>query len=454
MHKVRNASILIAITLIAVLIFVSFISGVEKTARISTKSSGAQVTDNASADASITYRGDYVAFESLSETLVTDTNNAMDIFKKDVKKGTMTRVSTNTAGTQVNGASMNPAISGSSGRFVAFQSDATNLISVDANSKTDIFRKDTSSAGTTILISANTTGVSANGNSANPSITGGGSITAYESDATDLIAAGTDTNNKTDIFVRGTSTSRISTGSSGTESNNDSNNPSIAAINGRYVAFESTATNLITPPGTATKDIYRKDTSSAGTTILISADTAGGAADGASSKASISGEGRYVAFQSDATDLITSGTDTNNKTDIFVKDTVSNTTTRVSLSSSGAQATGASTNPSISTDGRHVAFESAATDLVTGDANGAVSDIFIKDTVSGTITRLSTNTSEVQSNAAANNASTSRYGQYVAYDSTATNLVSGDTNALQDVFLATVDVKKPSAPKVTSKTHK
>ncbi|KKL97516.1 hypothetical protein LCGC14_1833690, partial [marine sediment metagenome] len=229
-------------------------------------------------------------------------------------------------------------------------------------------------------------------------------------------------------------------------------NPSIAAINGRYIAFESAALNLVANDTNSNIDIFVKDTTTNATTRVSTANAGTQATGGASTKASISGEGRYVAFQSAAKNLVTG--DTNNLTDIFVKDTTTNITTRVSVSSSAAQATGgSSTNPSISTDGRHVAFESTATNLVSGDTNGK-SDIFIKDTVSGTITRLSTDTSEVQSNADANNASTSRYGQYVAYDSTATKLVTGDTNNKGDVFLATVDAKKPSTPKVTSKTHK
>ncbi len=128
MHKVRNASILIAITLIAVLIFVSFISGVEKTARLSTNSSAAQATGGVSLNSSITYTGNFVVFESAATNLVTDTNAVKDIFKKDVKKGTTTRVSTNSSGTQATGASTNPVISGSTARIVAFESTATDLV--------------------------------------------------------------------------------------------------------------------------------------------------------------------------------------------------------------------------------------------------------------------------------------------------------------------------------------
>ena len=451
MTKVRNASIVIVIALIAALIFASFIMGVEKTARISTNSSGTQATGGTSSNPSITYDGDFVAFESGATDLVaSDTNGTTDIFKKDVSKGTTTRVSTNSSGTQATGISTNAAVSANGGRYVAFESTAADLIAGGTATK-DIYKKDTT-GNTTTLVSADTSGAAADAASANASITDGGRFVTFESTATDLIAGGNGTN---DIYKRdttGNTTTIVSTDSSSTAGNGASANASISADGGRYVAFESAATNLVANDTNTNTDIFRKDTTTNTTTRISTANAGTQATGGNSINASISKDGRYIAFESAATNLVSG--DTNGNTDIFVKDTSTNTTTRLSTDASGTQSTGGnSTNPSISEDGRHVSFESAATNLVSGDTNAAT-DIFIKDTASGAISRVSTDTSEVQSNAAANNASTSQYGQYVAYDSTATNLVTGDTNSLTDVFLATADITAPSAPTVSSSTHK
>jgi len=145
--------------------------------------------------------------------------------------------------------------------------------------------------------------------------------------------------------------------------------------------------------------------------------------------------------------------DTNGNTDIFLKDTTTNQTTRVSATSSSAQSSGGnSTNPAISSDGRFVAFTSTATNLVGSDSNG-VADIFVKDTIAGTITRLSTDTSGTQANGASDNAAIASNGKYAVYDSAATNLITGDTNSLTDVFKAKVDTKAPSSLAVSSTTH-
>src|SRR5947207_196032 len=118
----------------------------------------------------------------------------------------------------------------------------------------------------------------------------------------------------------------------------------------------------------------------------VSVSSAGEQGNSYSSTASVSADGRYVAFQSQATDLVPG--DTNGAMDIFVRDRTTRTTARVSLSSAGAQADNGSYEPAISADGRFVAFESDARNLVPGDTNNS-RDIFIRDRMSGTTERVS-----------------------------------------------------------------
>ena len=158
-------------------------------------------------------------------------------------------------------------------------------------------------------------------------------------------------------------TTRVSVASDGTQSNNSSYNPSISA-NGRYVAFESEATNLVRGDTNNFRDIFVHDRQT-GQTTRVSVASDGTQANGHSYDPSISADGRYVAFASLANNLVSG--DTNDQQDIFVHDRQTGQTTRVSVASDGTQASGHSFNPSISADGRYVAFVSSASNLVGGD---------------------------------------------------------------------------------------
>jgi Tol biopolymer transport system component len=214
--------------------------------------------------------------------------------------------------------------------------------------------------------------------------------------------------------------------------NSFSGDPAISA-DGRYVAFASAATNLVLGDTNGQQDIFVHDRVT-GTTERVSVDSAGAQANGASGVygLSISSDGRYVAFQSDATNLVVG--DTNNASDVFVHDRQSGTTERVSVDSAGMQGNGGSDYPSISADGRYVAFVGGATNLVPGDTNGQP-DIFVHDRVTGTTERVSVDSAGAQANGASDAASISADGRYVAYGSLASNLVPGDTNGVEDVFL-------------------
>jgi len=450
----NNKRILAFILVGALVLFAStaLLLGIESTTRVSSDSSNNQATGGASTNPSMTSGGKYVVFESTASNLISGGNTTSDVYRKDTSANTVVLISADTAGGVANGPSSDAAISATDGRYVSFQSTATDLIT-GGNATSDIYRRDTT-AGSTILISKDTAGGAADGASSNPSTSTDGRYVVFESAATDLVTS--DSNGVNDIFKRdatNSTTTLISSSSASVAGDGASSNAAISATDGRYIAFESAATNLVASDSNARKDIFLKDTTTNQTTRVSTA-TSGTEATGGtagSTNASISANGRYIAFQSDETNLVSS--DTNGNTDIFVKDTQTNTTTRVSTTASSAQSTGGnSSKPVMSSDSRFVAFTSSATNLVSSDTNG-VADIFIKDTQDGTITRLSTSTAGAQANGASDNAAIASNGKYAAYDSAATNLVTGDTNGLADVFKAKIDTKAPSNLTISSSTH-
>ena len=183
-----------------------------------------------------------------------------------------------------------------------------------------------------------------------------------------------DTDSVTDVFVYdrlSDAIERVSVNASGTEGNGGSDEPAISA-DGRHVAFQSAATNLVSGDTNGTNDvfIYHRQTSAI---ERVSVDASGTEGNGESRYPSISADSRYVAFESTAANLVSG--DTNSVTDVFVYDRLAGATERVSVDESGTEVYNVSASPSISADGRYVAFESFATNLVSGDTNG-VKDIF------------------------------------------------------------------------------
>ncbi|MEG4046529.1 calcium-binding protein [Microcoleus sp. Pol17_C1] len=403
--------------------------------RVSVDSAGNQA-NNGSGDPSISGDGRFVAFASRAPNLVPgDSNASLDIFVRDLLTNTTTRVSVDAAGNPGNGESYVPSISGD-GRFVVFASDAANLVPGDTNGSRDIFVRDTRS-NTTTRLSVDSAGNQGNGISnpplSKPSISADGRFVAFVSTASNLVPG--DTNIRDDIFVRDTlanTTTRVSVDSAGNQGNNNSISTSISA-DGRFVAFSSDATNLVPGDTNSSTDIFVRDLLT-NTITRASVDSAGNQGNGLSGFPSISADGRFVAFSSIAANLVPG--DTNNNTDIFVRDLSTNTTTRVSVNSAGNQANNNSfAIASISDDGRFVAFNSAATNLVPGDTNGS-RDIFVRDTRANTTTRVSVDSAGNQGNDISFSTSISTNGRFVVFDSSASNLVPGDTNNTTDIFVS------------------
>jgi Tol biopolymer transport system component len=184
--------------------------------------------------------------------------------------------------------------------------------------------------------------------------------------------------------------------------------------------------------GIAAAFAFTASAASAQTTTRVSVDSSGGQADSQSFQTSISGDGRFVAFMSYATNLVAG--DTNGDLDVFVRDRANGTTERVSVRSSGKQVHGDSSEPAISADGVCVAFTSSSAFLVNGDLNG-VSDVFVHDRATGKTERVSVDSAGVEGNGGSSRPAISSDGRYVAFLSGASNLVAGDTNGAGDVFV-------------------
>ena len=400
--------------------------------RVSVDSAGNQAIGSSFFDIpSISANGRFVAFESKASNLVPgDTNNTYDIFVRDLSTNSTTLVSVDSAGNQGNEASLAASIS-ADGRFVAFRSFATNLVPGDTNNLSDIFVRDLLT-NTTTRVSVDSAGNQQNDRSFTPSISGDGRFVTFSSFASNLVSG--DTNNNEDIFVRDlltNTTTLVSVSSSGDRANDYSEFPSISA-NGRFVAFRSFATNLV-PGDTNNKgDIFVRDLLT-NTTTLVSVSSNGDRANISSSSGSISANGRFVAFSSLADNLVSD--DTSFSGDIFVRDLSTNTTTRVSVDSAGNQGNRTSYTPSISADGRFVTFSSDASNLVPGDTNNK-KDIFVRDLSTNTTTRLSVDSTGNQGNSDSQLPSISANGEKVAFSSLAANLVPGDTNNSPDFFVA------------------
>jgi Tol biopolymer transport system component len=401
---------------------------------VNQSSSGAQGNQN-SGSPSLSGDGRYVAFYSWASNLVAgDTNALPDVFVRDRQSGTAERVSVASNGAQANGHSAYPAIS-ADGRYVAFVSDANNLVPSDTNGHTDVFVHDRQS-GATERVSVAAGGAQGNGDSGGLygiSISADGRYVAFLSHASNLVPGVP--NGTWGVFVhdrQSGATEMASTSSSGTPANDVSYYPSISA-DGRCVAFTSDATNLVPGDTNGRLDVFVHDRQ---TNIIerVSVDSQGVQSDGDSYVTSLSADGRFVAFGSNATNLVHG--DTHHFGDIFVRDRSSSSTERVSVNSDGRQAEGGSAYPAISADGRYVAFMSWATNLVPGDTNG-FHDVFVRDRQRGTTELSSVDSGGTQGNQDSGDylLTISADGRFVAFESYATNLVRPGTNAFVSVFI-------------------
>jgi Tol biopolymer transport system component len=405
------------------------LASAQATERVSVASNGAEA-DQDSWDGWLSGDGRFVAFSSAATNLVpNDLNLLRDIFVHDRLTGLTERVNVSSAGAEANDASELPAIS-ADGRCVVFQSKAANLVATSSRNMIHVYLHDRA-AGTTERVSLDANGGLPNNVSSRPSISADGRFVAFESYASDMVA--NDTNGEWDVFVRdrlnGTN-ERVSVDSSGVEGNAWSWDAAISA-DGRFVAFESWSSNLAAGDANGTFDVFVHDRQT-GVTACVSVDAAGVPGNGMSTDPAISADGRFVAFGSSATNLVAG--DANGWPDVFVRDLQTGTTTLVSLSNSGAQVVPGGGHPWISGDGRFVTFDSDASDLVAGDTNGSV-DVFVRDLLLATTVRVSVGAGGVEGDQASGEGSVSLDGRHFVFSGGSDDFVAGDTNQTGDVFV-------------------
>jgi Tol biopolymer transport system component len=338
-----------------------------------------------------------------------------------------------TDGTQGNADSFDPCLS-ADGSTVAFASLATNLAATGPVTAmvVGVFARD-QRTGRTVRISDPPGGAAANGDSRAPAVSGDGSVLAFESRASNLVAG--DGNGASDVFVWDRAsgrTSRVSVASDGGEGNGDSGGPSISA-DGRFVAFASEATGLVPGDHNRAEDVFVHDRRT-GKTIIVSVTPDDRPGNGNSFSPAISAGGRFVAFASEDTNLVRG--DTNGDTDIFVRDLATGRTARVSLGQNGAQVNGDVFSPSISGDGRFVAFATDAGNVTPGDGNRAF-DVFVHDAQTGRTTLVGAGHGGSPSDRGSFAPSLAADGRSVAFVTDAP-LVAGDTNGTEDVYVADV----------------
>ncbi len=405
--------------------------------RVSVSSSGVPA-DSSSIPWSISADGRYIAFDSYGSNLVAgDTYQTGDVFVRDHLLGTTERVSVGIGGADSNGSSARPSVS-ADGRYVAFHSWASNLVPGDTNGEADpqmgldVFVHDRL-AGTTERVSVSSAGVEGNSQAAAPSISADGRYVAFSSSASNLVAD--DTNGFMDVFVRdrvSATTVRVSLGASGDQANSDSQYPAISG-DGRYVAFTSSASNLVAEETGYGDQVFVRDMV-LGTTVLVSVSGDGEPVEEECSYPSISTDGRYVTFTSRASNLVAG--DSNGTHDVFVRDLVSGTTERVSVSSEGEEANRESGSyVTISGDGRYVAFDSWASNLVDGDTNNR-GEVFVRDRTAGLTRRASVTSTGVEPDDAAEHPVINAHGDHIAFDTWATNLVEDTSPRRRHVYLA------------------
>jgi uncharacterized repeat protein (TIGR01451 family) len=411
--------------------------------------SAAIIGNDASNYADMTPDGRFVSFASSASNLVAgDTNGVGDVFVRDRRTGVTERVSVGAKGAQGDGDSniigqiSNTAIS-ADGRYVAFHSEATNLVRGDRNGVTDVFVRDRV-AQTTERVSLDTAGREIAGGGDQPAISPDGRYVAF-------VTSDLDANFSPDVYLRdrvaGTTT-RISVAPGGGEPSGGSDSPAVAlGAGGPIVAFASAADNLVAGDGDGSPDVFVRDLSGpAPVTERVSVSTdeqpgtyvGGGSGFGARGP-SLSDDGRYVAFSSDAVNF-TPVPQTGLYMDVFVRDRQATTTTLVSASTTGGEADAQSEGASISAGGGFVAFASFASNLVAASGgNPLLQDAYVRDVAAGTTERVSV----------ASDGSNATFGPFdthvgsgpVSADglvgviaTNADNLQAGDDNLNVDVF--------------------
>jgi hypothetical protein len=363
--------------------------------------------------------GQVVSFASAATNLVAfDRNGLEDLFVVDRQSGVIERANLASSEEFFPTLAFGGAMS-DDGRYVVFRDYANLMSGASSPFRTDIFLIDRDSPGYVERISVDDEGVQANGNSLNSDISSDGRYVAFDSVASNLIF-GEDNNGVSDVFVTDRQfglVERVSVSSSNGQANAASKLVSISP-DGRFVLFSSLANNLVLDDSNGVEDLFLRDRDS-GITYLVSLTDGGSLIGQATSIGAMSDDGRYIAFQSSASEIVPG--DSNNRFDVFVLDRFTNLVERVSVDDQGQQVNADSYSPTLSPDGRFVAFISNAS--LTGQGPG----LFIRDRSDDTLTYVGT--------AAGTQPSFSADMSTIAFTSF-DNLAQGDSNGKADAYVA------------------
>lgn len=403
---------------------------VPTTTRVNVSSSGVQANGDSEV-AAISADGRYVAFTSPANNLAGVGNPSGDAYVKDTQTGAIECVNVSSEEVHGNGPCYSEVAISADGRFVAFASVSSNLVEADSDDSMDIYVRDRV-AGTTELVSKSSTGVKGNDGSSKAAISADGRFVVFESGATNLVPGEPEILLNVFVHDRQTgATEQVDVSSAEVPGNSHSYSNSISA-DGRFVTFSSSADNLVADDTNGAGDIFVRDLQE-GSTERVSLSSTGEQADGDSGYASISGDGRYVGFSSFAENLVEG--DTNGNVDVFVRDLQEGTTERVSLSSAGEEHNGDSAYiPVLSADGRYVAFQSNGSNLVPEDSD-ADHDIFVRDRETSETVWISVPTDPSGTSGNEWETAISADGSRVVFISSGSDIVPGDTNGTSDVFL-------------------
>jgi Tol biopolymer transport system component len=418
----------------AVLLTVSFSMPVQATGittLLGVGDNGQQPNDETK-KASLSDDGRFAVFESDADNLVAeDGNEARDVFLHDRLARTVERVSLSSNGDEANGDSDFPKLSPDA-TLIAFDSFASNLVENDTNNSQDVFLKDLET-GIVELVSVSSTGEQGNGDSSRPEMSADGRYVVFRSAASNLVSG--DTNNVEDVFVRDRQlgfTTRVSVSTTGAEANDESGYYGTPiSRDGRIIAFRSVASNLVLNDTNAKPDVFVHDRET-GETTRISVSTDGVQGNSGSHLPAMNTTGRFIGFYSYASSLAEN--DTNFKGDAFVHDRNTGRTVRVSVSAEGVQGDGHGSRPVLSADGRYVAFASSASNMIPDDTNGW-RDIFFKDLATGKVTRISVDSFGNEGNHNIDTPFMTPDARFISFEAYASNFVDNDINPGWDLFM-------------------
>lgn len=382
--------------------------------------------------------GSVVVFSDASTNLIIPDNNLhFDAYWRDRHAGVLRRVSVSSTGVQANNSTYALDLSDDS-QTVLLGSYATNLVPGDNNASPDIFVHELLT-GTTTRVNVDSLGAEANQGAGQCAMSGDGQLVVFESTSTNLAPG--DTNSSTDVFLHDRSTgitTRISEGAGGVQANSSSIAPSISR-DGRWIAYATVATNIVVPDvtGPPLADIVVFDRLS-GTTRRVTQLPNGVQMNGNADRPQVSADGKFISFTASATNLFPGAYPGQN---IYVWDALTGQIRLASITSLGVPANNESRWSSISADGRFVAFETFATNL---GGTSSLPRMFVHDMWLGTNREVSVNAAGVSANNWNQMAFISGDGTHVMFTSRATNLIPGTPSAMDRVYVRDCTATPPA----------